>query len=53
MEQELKFGLDLGQLALLKKYDYEQLLRPDFSCFHGHFFLNKNIVASTLKSRLK
>ena len=21
-----------------------QLLRPVFSCFHGHFFLKKNIV---------
>jgi hypothetical protein len=38
MEQELRFGLDLGQLALLKKNiwaDYEQLLRPNFSCFLG------------------
>ena len=34
MEQELRFGLDLGRLALLKKKDiwadYEQLLRPVF-----------------------
>ena len=38
MEQELRFGLDLGQLASLKKKvwaDYEQLLRQFFSCFHG------------------
>jgi hypothetical protein len=37
MEQELRFGLDLGRLALLKKNgaDYEQHLRPVFSCFHG------------------
>ena len=38
MEQELRFGLDLGRLALLKKniwVDYEELLRPIFSCFHG------------------
>ena len=37
MEQELRFGLDLGQLALLKKDwdDYEHFLRPFFSCFHG------------------
>ena len=38
MENELRFGLDLGQLALLKKdiwADYEQLLRPVFSSFHG------------------
>ena len=37
MEQELRFGLDLDQLALLKKKniwaDYEQLLRPFFSSF--------------------
>jgi hypothetical protein len=39
MEQELRFGLALGQLALLKKKqiwaDYEQLLRVVFSCFQG------------------
>ena len=39
MEQELRFGLDLGRLALLKKTniwaDYEQLLRPVFSSFRG------------------
>ena len=38
MEQELRFGLDLGRLALLKKNmvaDYEQLLRPVFSLFRG------------------
>ena len=44
MEQELRFGLDLGQLALLKKKhiwaNYEQLLRPVFSLFGGqNFFL--------------
>ena len=36
MEQELRFGLDLGRVALLKKHiwaDYEQLLRVAFSCF--------------------
>jgi hypothetical protein len=36
MEQELRFGLDLGQSAVLKKKvwaDYEQLLRVFFSCF--------------------
>ena len=36
MEQELRFGLDLGRLALLKKTNmanYEQLLRPVFSGF--------------------
>ena len=38
MEQELRFGLDLGRLALLKKNNwanYEQLLRPVFSSFRG------------------
>ena len=39
MEQELRFGLDLGQLALLEKKNiwaaYEQLLRSFFSCFRG------------------
>ena len=47
MEQELRIGLDLGRLALLKKNgwaDYEQLLRVFFSCFQGqkknaNFFL--------------
>jgi hypothetical protein len=36
MEQELRFGLGLGQVALLKKNisaDYEQLLRPFFFKF--------------------
>ena len=36
MEQEMRFGLDLGQLALLKKkiwVDYEQLFRLVFSSF--------------------
>ena len=38
MEQKLRFGLDLGRLALLKKNwaNYgEQLLRSVFSCFQG------------------
>ena len=38
MEQELRFGLVLGRLAVLKKRvwaDYEQLLRVVFSCFQG------------------
>ena len=36
MEQELRFGLDLGRLALLKnKLANYELLRPFFSCFHG------------------
>ena len=59
MEHELRLGLDLGRLAVLKKRvwaDYEQLLRVFFSCFQGQkkflkFF--KNIVASALKSYIK
>jgi hypothetical protein len=38
MEQKMRFGLVLGQLAILKKKlgaDYEQLLRVVFSCFQG------------------
>ena len=38
MEQELRFGLDLGRLAVLEKRvwaTYEQLLRPVFSSFRG------------------
>ena len=38
MEQELRFRLDLGRLALLKKKicaDYELHFRPAFSSFHG------------------
>ena len=38
MEQELRIGLDLGRLTVLKKEiwaDYEQLLRLVFSCFQG------------------
>ena len=57
MEQELRFGLNLGWLALLKKTiwaDYEQLLRPVISSFHGQNKIkNKNIVASALKSCIK
>ena len=57
MEQELRFGLDLGWLALLKKKwaNYEQILRPVFSCFHGNkkFRKIKNSVASGLKSCIK
>jgi hypothetical protein len=39
MEQELRFGLELGRLSVLKKKrvwaDYEQLLRVVFSFFQG------------------
>ena len=54
MEQELRFGPDLGQLALLKKNwtIYKQLLRPVFSCFHGQK-KNRNILVSALKSCVK
>jgi hypothetical protein len=57
MNQELRFGLDSGQLALLKKIEiwanYEQLLRPVISCFHGQKKREKTIVVSPLKSRIK
>jgi hypothetical protein len=49
MEQELRFGLDLGRLAVLKKRvwaDYEQLLRVFFSCFQGQ--KNVKIFLKTL-----
>ena len=42
MEQELRFGLDLGRFALLKKNiwaDYEQILRTVISSFRGQTFL--------------
>ena len=38
MEQRMRFGLVLGQLAILKKRlgaNYEKLLRVVFSCFQG------------------
>ena len=53
MEQEFRFGLDLGRLAVLKKSvwaNYEQLLRVVISCFQGQFFFLLNIVESALKS---
>ena len=58
MEEELRFGLDLGRLALLKKKFW-----PIMSNFLGWFFSNfhwqkkrkktKNIVGSALKSYIK
>ena len=41
IEQKLRFGLVLGQLAMLKKIsaDYDQPLRSSFSCFQGQKFL--------------
>ena len=52
MGQKMRFGLVLGQLAILKKMgpDYEQLLQVFFFMFSGADFFLKNIVASTLKS---
>ena len=49
MEQNMRFVLILGRLAVLKKNwaDYEQLLRLVFSCFHGQkkmlIFLKKTL----------
>ena len=42
MEQNMKFGLILGWLAILKKMgaNYEQLLRSFFSCFQGQKNVN-------------
>ena len=55
MEQELRFGLDLGPVGITEKQkicaDYEQLFRPFFSSYHGKKI--KNIVASALKSCVK
>ena len=57
MEQELRFRLDLGWLALLKNNwaDYEQFLRPVFFMLSWAKEINKdkNIVASEQKSCLK
>ena len=50
LEQNMRFGLVLGQLAILQKTwgaNYEQLLRVVFSCFQGQkndFIFLKNIV---------
>ena len=56
MEQELRFGLDLGRLALLKNNniwaDYEQLLKLVFSKF-SWAKEKKNIAVSALKSSIK
>ena len=44
MEQKMRFGLVLGQLAILKKKlgaDYEQLLRVVFSCFQEQKKMSK------------
>ena len=56
MEQNMRFGLILGWLAILKKIgaNYQQLLRPVFSCFREqkNGFLKKNIVVFKLKRRM-
>ena len=48
MQQELRFGLDLGQLAVLKKRvwaNYEQFLRPVF--MDKVFFRAKSLSVNT------
>ena len=56
MEEELRFWLDLGRLALLIWADYEQLLGGFFK-FSWAKKINdnriKNVVASALKSYIK
>ena len=58
MEQELRFGLDLGRLELLKKKNpiwanCEQILRPVFSSFCGQKKVNKkHCSVSTKKLKL-
>ena len=56
MGQELRFRMDLGGVAVLKKKrlwaDYEQLLRVAFSCFQGQknvTFSKKQCSVSTKK----
>ena len=59
MEQELRFGLDMGWWAILKKKlgaDYEQLLRAFFLCFRGQnlvFNFFENPIVSALKSCIR
>ena len=52
MEQNMRFGMVLGQLAVLKILDWAvkyATFRTMFLCFHGQYvFLN--ILASALKS---
>ena len=52
MEQNMRFALILGRLAILKKRwtNYEQLLRLDFSCFYGQFFFLKKHRSFRTKS---
>ena len=59
MEQELRFGLDLGWLEKLKNKilaDYKQFFRVLFSCFQAQKKREKrieNIVAPALKSCIR
>ena len=48
--QIIRFGLILGRLSILKKNwpDYDQVLKADFSNFHGQKNI-QNSVASSLK----
>ena len=54
IEQKMRFGLVLGQLAILEKNraDYEQLLRAVFFMF-SWAKEKKSFVASSLKSCVK
>ena len=53
MEQELRFGLDLGRLAFLKTTTFEQLLKLVFSKFSwAKEKKKKNIAVSALKSSI-
>ena len=54
MEQELRFGLDLGRLAVLKKRvwaNYEQLLRVFFSVFRGETNVKKFLKHCSLRAK--
>ena len=56
MEKKMRFGLDLGRLATMKKKfwaDYEQLLRAVVSCFHGQKKLHKMKVRKPKKNLKK
>ena len=57
MEQNMRFGLILGRLAILKKKlgaDHEQLLRAVFLSLPGQFIylFSLNIIASVNVSRI-
>ena len=54
MEQELRFGPDLGRLAVLRKRvwaDYEQLLRVVFSCVLKSFIGEENFSIVSYSNR--